>query len=169
MERVNDIKFLGVYITKDLTWSINTSHLPKKAQQRLVFLRKMKQARLSTQLLVNFYHCIIESVLAYGMIVWYASCTGENHRELCCVVKTAQRIIGTELPSLDTVYVSRLRTKTSSIIVDHTYPGYRKFVPLPSGKRYRVLKSRTNRLRNSFFAKAVSVLTPPITTSIPPQ
>ncbi len=93
MERVNDIKFLGVYITKDLTWSINTSHLAKKAQQRLVFLRKMKQARLSTQLLVNLYHCIIESVLAYGMIVWYASCTGESHRELCCVVKTAQRII----------------------------------------------------------------------------
>ncbi len=31
------------------------------------------------------------------------------------------------------------------------------------------LKSRTNRLKNSFFAKAVSVLTPPITTSIPPQ
>ncbi len=169
VERVNDIKFLGVYIMKDLTWSINTSHLAKKAQQRLFFLRKTKQARLSTQLLVNFYHCIIESVLAYGIIVWYASCTGENRRELCRVVKTAQRIIGPELPSLDTVYVSRLRTKASSIIVDHTHPGYRMFVPLPSGKRYRVLKSRTNRLKNSFFAKAVSVLTPPITTSIPPQ
>lgn len=51
---------------KDLSWSTNTSHLVKKAQQRLVFLRKMKQARLSTQLLVNFYHCTRESILAYG-------------------------------------------------------------------------------------------------------
>ncbi len=85
------------------------------------------------------------------------------------VVKTAQWIIGTELPSLDTAYVSRLHTKASSIIVDHTHPGNRMFVSLPSGKRYRVLKYRTNRLKNSFFAKAVSVLTPPITCSIYPQ
>ncbi len=103
MERVNDIKLLGVDITKDLTWSINTSHLAKRAQQRLFFLREMKQARLSTQL--NFYHCITESVLAYGIVVWCAACTEENLRELCRVVKTAQRIIGTELPGLDTIYI----------------------------------------------------------------
>lgn len=62
VESVNDM-FLG---KKDFSWSINTSHLVKKAQQRLVFLRKMKQARLPTQLLVNFYHCTIESILACG-------------------------------------------------------------------------------------------------------
>ncbi len=55
--------------TEDLTWSINTSHLAKKVQQRMFFLLKIKQARLSTQLLVHFFYCIIESVLAYGIIV----------------------------------------------------------------------------------------------------
>jgi len=65
----------------------------------------------------------------------FASFSGEKGRELCRVVKTVQRIIGTVLPSLDIVYASRLRTKASSIVVDHTHPGYRMFVPLPSGKR----------------------------------
>ncbi|KAI3370600.1 hypothetical protein L3Q82_007169 [Scortum barcoo] len=40
VERVNNIKFLGIHITSDLTWSMNTAHLVKKAQQRLFFLRK---------------------------------------------------------------------------------------------------------------------------------
>ncbi|KAI3375358.1 hypothetical protein L3Q82_021851 [Scortum barcoo] len=43
--RVNNIKFLGIHITSDLTWSMNTAHLVKKAQQRLFFLlRKLKRA-----------------------------------------------------------------------------------------------------------------------------
>ncbi|KAI3353126.1 hypothetical protein L3Q82_019253, partial [Scortum barcoo] len=34
VERVNNIKFLGIHITSDLTWSMNTAHLVKKAQQK---------------------------------------------------------------------------------------------------------------------------------------
>jgi len=45
VERVDFIKFLGIYITKDSAWSLNTSSLTKRAQQRL-FLRKLKQAGL---------------------------------------------------------------------------------------------------------------------------
>lgn len=41
MERGDNRKFLGIH-TKDLAWSLNTSHLAKKAQQRLLFLRKVK-------------------------------------------------------------------------------------------------------------------------------
>ncbi|KAI3358343.1 hypothetical protein L3Q82_014782 [Scortum barcoo] len=36
VERVNNIKFLGIHITSDLTWFMNTAHLVKKAQQRNV-------------------------------------------------------------------------------------------------------------------------------------
>ncbi len=89
--------------------------------------------------------------------------------ELCCVVKQAHRVIGTELPSLDTVYVSRLRTTASSIIVDHTHPGTECVCPFTVWEEVQSFKIQDNRLKNSFFAKAVSVLTPPITTSIPPQ
>ncbi|KAK3530554.1 hypothetical protein QTP86_027916 [Hemibagrus guttatus] len=61
VERVNDIKFLHLHITKDLTWTINTTYLVKKAQQRLFFLRKLKKAKVPSQLLVNFYRSTIES------------------------------------------------------------------------------------------------------------
>ena len=51
------------HITDSLTWSLNTEHILKKAQQRLYFLRGLKKFGLSTKGLVNFYRCTIESVL----------------------------------------------------------------------------------------------------------
>lgn len=47
VERVDSIKFLGTHITKDLTWTRNTSYLVKRAQQTRFFLRKLKQAGLA--------------------------------------------------------------------------------------------------------------------------
>ncbi|KAI3366962.1 hypothetical protein L3Q82_009604 [Scortum barcoo] len=78
VERVNNIKFLGIHITSDLTWSMNTAHLVKKAQQRLFFLRKLKHAGLSPQLLTNFYRATIESILCLSAAVWYGSCTAQD-------------------------------------------------------------------------------------------
>jgi len=93
VEMVNDNKFLGIHITKDLTWATNTSYLVKKAQQRLFFLRKLKKTKVPTQLLLNFYRSTIESILCYCITVWYSSCTAENRRALTTIVKSAQRII----------------------------------------------------------------------------
>ncbi|KAK3521702.1 hypothetical protein QTP70_015808, partial [Hemibagrus guttatus] len=51
VERVNNIKFLGLHITKDLTWTNYTTYLVKKTQQRLFFLSKLKKAKVPSQLL----------------------------------------------------------------------------------------------------------------------
>ena len=160
VERVEKVKFLGVHITNHLTWSSNTSYLCMRAQQRLYFLRKLKQAQLSQKLLVNF-SSTIESILSHCMIVWYSSCTVSERKDLHRVVKVAGRIIGTDLPSLDSVYTSRLKKKASSISRDATHPGHCLFDLLPSGKRYRAIRTKTNRLRNSFFPRAVVSTTPP--------
>ncbi|KAK3544698.1 hypothetical protein QTP86_026097, partial [Hemibagrus guttatus] len=75
VERVGDFRFLGVYIEKDLTWSVNTSELLKKAQERLHFLRVLRKNNITQRLLVSFYRCSIESLLTYCICVWYTSCT----------------------------------------------------------------------------------------------
>jgi len=105
---------LGLHITKDLTWSLNTSHLVKKAQQRLFFLRRQKQAGLPSELLVNLCRSVIESILCQCFTVWYSSCTADNRRDLARVVRTAQRIVGVTLPGLDTVYAGRLQKPATS-------------------------------------------------------
>ena len=151
VERVASFKFLGV-----LYWTLNTSTIVKKAHQRLFFLRRLKKAHLSPQIVVNFYRCTIESILTNS--VWFGSCSVADHETLQRVVKTAQRITGSPLPTIDAVQRKRCLRKACSIEKDSSHPNHSLFALLPSGRRYRVLRSRTSRLRNSFFPAAVILL-----------
>lgn len=53
VERVSSAKFLGVHISEDLSWNINTTSLAKKAQRRLYFLRKPRRARRACSLFIE--------------------------------------------------------------------------------------------------------------------
>lgn len=58
VEQVTSFKFLGTYITEDLTWSLNST-LVRKVQQRLYFLRTLMKNHLPAELLRAFYLCSI--------------------------------------------------------------------------------------------------------------
>ena len=158
VETVSSFRFLGVEIEDNLTWSVNTTTIIKKAQQRLYFLRVLRNHHLTQQLLVSFYRCCIESILTYCMCVWFSSCTAANKKALQRVVTTAQKIISCPLPSLEELYNTRCLRKAQKIIKDPSHPGHSLFELLPSGRRFRTLKTRTNRLKNSFYAKAITSL-----------
>ena len=72
VERVASFKFLGVHISEDLSWTLNTSSLVKKAHQHLFFLRRLKKAHLSPQILENFYRSFyaLNKCLLYPFILW---------------------------------------------------------------------------------------------------
>uniref|UniRef100_A0A669BZP0 Reverse transcriptase domain-containing protein n=1 Tax=Oreochromis niloticus TaxID=8128 RepID=A0A669BZP0_ORENI len=161
VERVESFKFLGVHISADLTWSTNISHQVGKAQQRLYFLRKLRQVQLPQRLLVNFYRSTIESLLTYCCTLWFNCCTAEDKRKLQRVVRAAERAIGTSLTPLRDIYTGRLQQKASITIKDPSHPGHSLFSRLPSGKHYRSIRSKTNRLNRSFYPQAVKHALPP--------
>ena len=158
VERVSSFKYLGVHITEDLTWSLNTTQLVKKAQQRLYFLRRLRKFGMSSKILSNFYSCIVESILTSCITVWYGSITAMDRKRLQRVVKNAQRITRTPLPSLQSIYHRRVHRRAASIIKDSTHPQHKLFTLLPSGRRYRSVKCRTTRLKNSFYPTAIRLL-----------
>lgn len=158
VERVLDYKFLGTYISSDLTWTRNTTAAVKKAQQRLHFLRILKQNHLQEKLLLSFYRCSIESVLTYCISVWYASCSAADRRDLQRIINTAQKIIGCPLSSLEVLSCSYCINGATRILKDPSHPGHHLFNRLPSGRRFRSIKSRTNRLKNSFYPRAIREL-----------
>ncbi len=103
VERVSSFNYLVVHISEDLTWTLNTTQLVKKAQQRLYFLRRLRKFGISPKILNNFYSCVVESVLTSCITVWYGSTTVRDRKRLQRVVKTAEKIIRTPLPSLQAV------------------------------------------------------------------
>ncbi len=70
----------------------------------------------------------------------------------------------TTLPSLQDIYLKRCRSRAAKIIKDSNHPGNHLFRLLPSGKRFRSLMAKTERLRRSFFPQAIRLLN---TNSVP--
>ncbi len=101
--------------------------------------------------------CSIERVLTHGMLVWYGSSSAADKKALQRVIKTAQNITK-HLLALEDIFVSHCLQKIHNIVKDPYHPAYNLFELLPSGKRYRFVKTRTTRFMNSFYPKAITIL-----------
>ncbi len=157
-ERVSSFKFLGVHITEDLTWSAHTDAVLKKAHQRLFFLRRLRKFGTSPRILRSFYTCTVESILTGCITAWFGNSTAGNRRALQRGVRTARHIVGGELPFLQDIYTRRCTRKARRIIKDSSHPSHRLLSLLPSGRRLRSIRSRTSRLRDSFFPQAIRLM-----------
>ncbi len=155
---VESFRFLGTTISQDLKWDIHIDSIVRKAQQRLYFLRQLRKFNLPQELLKQFYSAIIESVLCTSITVWFSSATKSDLRRLRRVVRTAERIVGTTLPTLQELYLSRVSKRAGKITLDPAHPAHSLFELLPSGRRYRALSTRTTRHRNSFFPQAIHLM-----------
>ncbi len=158
LERVSSFKYLGVNISEDLTWTTHIQTQVKKARQRLYHLRQLRKFRVSPAILKTFYSGAIESVLTQCISVWYGNSSNQDCKALQRVVRLAERISGSALPSLQDIYLKRCKSRAAKIIKDSTHPGNHLFCLLPSGKRFRSMMAKTERLRRSFFPQAIRLL-----------
>ncbi len=92
VERVSSFKYLGVNISEDLTW---TTHI----QTQLKKARQLRKFRVSPTILKTFYSGAIESVLTQCISVWYGNSSNQDCKALQRVVRLAERISGSALPS----------------------------------------------------------------------
>ena len=155
---VDSFKFLGSTISSNLRWADHTTLVRKKAQQRMFFLRQLKKFGVGRNILLQFYRSVVESVLTFSLTTWYGSCSQQEKDDLQRVVRTASRIVGCDLPSLDTLYEQRVLRRAQAIVADVSHPANHLFQPLPSGRRYRSIRTKTERLLNSFFPQAVQAM-----------
>ncbi|KAK1792984.1 hypothetical protein P4O66_001702 [Electrophorus voltai] len=143
VERVDSFRYLGIHILQDLSWSRHTNSLAKKAQQRLYHLRCLRDFKLASKVLQNFYTCTIESIITGNITVWFGNSTKQDRQALQRVVRSVEHITHTERPNLQSIYYKQCQTKARRIVKEPTHPNNRLFSLLRSGKRFRSLK--TNR------------------------
>ncbi len=136
----------------------------KESQAKAVPSATAEEIQGLTSYPEKFYSGAIESVLTQCISVWYNNATNQDCKALQRVVRLAERISGSALPSLQDIYLKRCRSRAAKIIKDSTHPGNHHFRLLPSGKRFRSLMTKTERLRRSFFPQAIRLLN---TNSVP--
>ncbi len=158
VERVSSFKYLSVNISEDLTWSAHIQTQVKKARQRLYHLRQLRKFRVPPTILKTFYSGAIKSVLTQCISVWYGNVSNQDCKALQRVVRLAEHISGSALPSLQDIYLKRCKSRAAKIIKDSNHPGNSLFFLLPSGKCFRSMMAKTERLRRSFFPQAIRLL-----------
>lgn len=85
----NNVKFLGLYLDKNLSWSLHVKHVVQKISRSVYNLRILKRY-LDFKTLKSVYHAIFESNIRYGMVI-YGS-TNELHK-IFLVQKKALRVM----------------------------------------------------------------------------
>ncbi|XP_061615866.1 uncharacterized protein LOC133470921 [Phyllopteryx taeniolatus] len=115
---VETFKFLGITVSQDLKWATNINSVLKKAQQRMYFLQLLRKHGLPQELLRHFYTAVIESVLCSSITVWFGAATEKDKVRLQRTIKTAERIVGTPLPTLEDLHAARTKRRTCKILLD---------------------------------------------------
>ncbi len=91
-------------------------------------------------------------------VVWYGNASNQDCKALQRVVRLAERISGSALPSLQDIYLKRCKSRAVKIIKNTNHPGNCLLNLLPSGKHFRSMMAKTERLRRSFFTQAIRLL-----------
>ena len=93
MERIEEVKLVGVWLTTFLDWDKNTRELCRKAYARMTMLTKLKYVGTSTQDLIEVYILYIRSILEYCAVVWHSTLTSDQSKNLENVQKLCLKII----------------------------------------------------------------------------
>ena len=91
LELVNQAKYLGIYISCDLTWEKHISHLCKQLYFCISMLRGLRKILNEAQLL-KIYKSYVQPKFDYGITIW--GCTSEsNLKKVQRIQNLAARII----------------------------------------------------------------------------
>ena len=92
LEQVKAIKMLGVWLTEDVSWQMNTEMACKKAYSRVALLTKLKYVGVNRNDLLDIYKLFIRSCLEYCSVLFHTMLTQkqekmyENCQKVCLKV-----------------------------------------------------------------------------------
>ena len=93
IDQVSRTRLLGVIIQEDLTWKQNTQNLGKRANSRMIILRKLKEFEVKIADMITIYILFIRSVIEQSSVVWSSAITAGEMAFLERTQKVALRII----------------------------------------------------------------------------
>ena len=159
VERVSDYKYLGLILDNQWSFRMHVRAQTKKANKRVYCIRVMKQFHVNVNIMQNFFDSCVQTVLMYTGCGFYGSLTKTLKHELDKPRRTCQRLLGQrQLKDNDRLYKAGTLRLANAILKDEHHPLHSEYHMLPSDRRYRVCRTRTNRYRDTFVPHSVRLL-----------
>ena len=123
VELFSEAKLLGTIIQSDMKWNSNTSNIVRRANARMILLRKLAEFGATEEDLKIIYISYIRSILEQSAVVWHTSLTESNREDLERVQKTASKIILknkyiTYMKSLEDLSLDTLEIRRNKLCTD---------------------------------------------------
>ena len=93
LNRIEETKLVGVWLTTWLDWEKNTKEICKKSYARLTMITKLKYAGVPEEDLLHIYILYIRSLLEYCSVVWHSTLTVEQSQDLESIQMLCLQII----------------------------------------------------------------------------
>ena len=93
IDRIEETKLVGVWVTTWLDWEKNTREMCRRAYARMTMLTKLKYVGVPVQDLIDIYVLFIRCILEYCSVVWHSSLTVKQANDIERVQKLALKII----------------------------------------------------------------------------
>ena len=90
-----------------------------------------------------------------SMSAWFGSLFLVPKNLLVSLVKVASKIIGSWQVQPSDLYKKMVSRRANAILSSQDHPLREQFEILPSGRRFRVPKCETNRMRSTFIPSAI--------------
>ena len=160
VETVKQYKYLGITVQSDLKWDQHIQCQVKKASQRLYHLRKLREFQLKKEIMQLFYTSCVQSVILFGCTVWSGGCTGREANMINQIERTASKVIGNDhqVEPWKEIADRQVVKRAKNIMRDENHPLAKNFAMLPSNRRLRQVKVRTERFRKTFVPNSICLL-----------
>ena len=93
LDHVHEARLLGLLITDNLKWDLNTKDVCKRAYARLSMVTKLKYVGVQQDDLIDVYCMFVRSLLEYCSAVWHSTLTQEQSADIERVQKTTLKMI----------------------------------------------------------------------------
>ena len=93
LECIEETKLLGIILSSDLSWGLNTKAIVKKAMSKMWLIRRLKSVKLDSKTILDYYCKEVRPLAEHGVAIWNSALTRSQTLELEKIQKVALNII----------------------------------------------------------------------------
>jgi hypothetical protein len=159
LDRVDSIKYLGVLISSDLTWSEHVNNLFTKCRKLTFYIKRLRTYRVPNTVIWRFVDSCVLPLILYCSPVIFPSLLKKDFILLRRLFKMISRVSGIQYSSLCDVVIKRhfiaCRRLANNVLSDIQHPLHNSLSASrsqrPLRSNFRLLSARTTSYKNSII------------------